>query len=243
VATIAVYNMKGGVGKTTLAVNLAWASAAISKRRTLLWDLDAQASASFILAPERKARDEARAVLERDIPAGDIIIGTDIPQLDLMPADSSLRGLDTVFMEIGRKKRILRLTEDLQGLYDHIILDCPPGLGPTTAQIIRSATLILLPMIPSTLSRRAYTEVLTYLTVEHKGGPPIFPVFNMVDRRRRAHRKAMADDPGCPAVPMASVVEQMADRHAPLGVYAPRSPAGVAVTKLWTSIERRLASA
>jgi chromosome partitioning protein len=52
-ATIAVYSSKGGVGKTTLAVNLAWASATLSSRRTLLWDLDAQGGASFILVPDR----------------------------------------------------------------------------------------------------------------------------------------------------------------------------------------------
>src|SRR5688500_18646924 len=62
-ATIANYSMKGGVGKTTIAVNLAWSAAMLSSRRTLLWDLDAQAAATFILAPTRRSHDEARAVL------------------------------------------------------------------------------------------------------------------------------------------------------------------------------------
>src|SRR5437660_307167 len=75
-ATIAVYASKGGVGKTTLAVNLAWASATLSSRRTLLWDLDAQGGASFILAPDRKAGDEARAVIERDLSPRKLIVPT-----------------------------------------------------------------------------------------------------------------------------------------------------------------------
>jgi chromosome partitioning protein len=195
-AMIAIYSMKGGVGKTTIAVNLAWASATLSNRRTLLWDLDAQAASTFILAPKRPAGDEARAVLERDIEPEDIIIPTGIAGLDLIPADSSLRGLDVIFTEIGRKKRLLRLTEQLVARYDRIILDCPPGLGVTSEQIIRGSSLILLPMIPSVLSRRSYGEVRDHLDRHHKGQPPIFPVFTMVDRRRLGHLQTIAADPG-----------------------------------------------
>lgn len=240
-ATIAVYSVKGGVGKTTISVNLAWASATLSRRRTLLWDLDAQAASTFILAPKRPAGDEARAVLERDIAPEDIIIPTGIPMLDLLPADSSLRGLDAVFADIDRKKRLRRLNEALVGRYDRIILDCPPGLGFTSEQVIRGANLILLPMIPSTLSRRAYGEVRDHLDRNHKGGPPVFPVFNMVDRRRISHLQALAADPGCPAIPMASAVEQMADRHAPIAAFAGNTPAAQAFSNLWVQIERRLA--
>jgi cellulose biosynthesis protein BcsQ len=239
-AMIAIYSMKGGVGKTTIAVNLGWASAVLSNRRTLLWDLDAQAASTFILAPKRPSGDEARAVLERDIEPEEIILPTTIPGLDLIPADSSLRGLDVIFSEIGRKKRLLRLNEQLMARYDRIILDCPPGLGFTSDQVIRGASLILLPMIPSKLSRRAYTEVCEHLDVHHKGRPPVFPVFTMVDRRRISHLMTLAADPGCPAIPMASVVEQMADRHAPLGAYAPKSPAAKAFSALWTAVERQI---
>ncbi|RYD91294.1 MAG: ParA family protein [Sphingomonadales bacterium] len=239
-ATIAIYSMKGGVGKTTLAVNLAWAAAAISKRRTLLWDLDGQAAASFILAPDRKTHDEARAVIEKDVAPDKMVVATGVPLLDLLPADASLRTLDTLFDELDRKKRIRKLTELLQRDYEHIILDCPPGLGPTSEQVIRSASLILSPMIPSALSRRAFEDVRDHLNRNHKGGPPMMAAFNMVDRRRLAHRAAIEAEPDIPAIPMASAVEQMADRHAPVGVYLPKSPAALAVRELWTAIERRL---
>jgi cellulose biosynthesis protein BcsQ len=239
-ATIAIYSMKGGVGKTTIAVNLAWASATLSGRRTLLWDLDGQAAASFILAPRRKAHDEARAVLERDIEAEALIQPTGIPRLDILPADTSLRALDTVFAGIDRKNRLRRLVEQLDQRYDRIILDCPPGLGDASEQVIRGASLILVPMIPSTLSRRAYAELRDHLDRHHKGTAAVFPVFSMVDRRRKAHRAALDADRGCPAIPMASAVEMMADRHAAIGQYAPTSPASKAFANLWTAIERRL---
>jgi cellulose biosynthesis protein BcsQ len=232
--------MKGGVGKTTLAVNLAWASATLSGRKTLLWDLDAQAAASFILAPRRKAHDDARAVLERDIEAESLILPTGVPGLDILPADSSLRALDTVFAGIDRKNRLRRLIEQLDQRYDRIILDCPPGLGVTSEQVIRGASLILVPMIPSTLSRRAYSELREHLDRHHKGTGAVFPVFTMVDRRRKAHRLAVEADRGCPVIPMASAVEMMADKHAAVGAFAPSSPASKAFANLWTAIERRL---
>lgn len=239
-ATIAIYSMKGGVGKTTLAVNLAQAAAA-SGRRTLLWDLDAQAASTFLLNPGGKAHDSARAVFERDIEPADIILPTATQNLELLPADGSLRSLDVIFAEIDRKRRLAKLADALGGQYDRIILDCPPGLGLATEQIIRGADLILLPMIPSALSRRAYREVREHLDVKHKGGPPLFPIFNMVDRRRSLHREALAADPGCPVIPMASAVERMFELREPLAAYAPEGPAAQATRQLWTSVERMLA--
>jgi len=241
-ATLAVYSSKGGVGKTSLAVNLAWAAATLSRRRTLLWDLDAQAGASFILAPNARRRDEARDVIEREITPDRLIIKTGIKGLDLLPADASLRTLDLLFADIGANKRLQRIGDSLAKDYDRIIVDCPPGLGVTAEQVIRSATLILLPIIPSGLATRAADELRAYLDARKKA-PPILPIFNLVDRRRASHREALAQFPDRPAIPMASVVEQMAERHAPLGAYAPRSPAAIAVVDLWRDIEERLTRA
>ncbi len=140
--TLAIYSSKGGVGKTSLAVNLAWASATLSSRRTLLWDLDAQGGASFILAPDRAAGDQARAVIERDLAPARLIVPTGIERLDLLPADSSLRTLDLLFARIDRKKRLLRIGEALARDYDRIVIDCPPGLGVSnSAAMPASATM------------------------------------------------------------------------------------------------------
>lgn len=241
-ALIAIYSSKGGVGKTSLAVNLAWAAASLSSRRTLLWDLDAQGAASFILGRGSLSRGDASDVIARDIAPDKRILGTAIPGLDLLPADESLRTLDMQFAELGAKKRLQKIGEILLKSYDRVIVDCPPGLGPTAEQLIRGADLIVLPSIPSALSMRAADDLTTYVAQRKKGGAPLLPVFNLVDRRRAGHRQAIEAAPDRPAIPMASAVEQMADRHAPLGAYAPRSPAAVALAKLWVAIERELAS-
>ena len=241
--TIAIYSSKGGVGKTSLAVNLAWAAASLSSRRTLLWDLDAQAAASFILAPDRPGGGDARAVMERDASPEGLIVPTKVPRLDLLPADASLRTLDILFAQMGAKKRLLRIGEALARSYDHILIDCPPGLGATAEQVIRGADLILLPSIPSLLSARAADELRQHLDTRRRGGPPILPVFNMVDRRRASHLQAVRDAPDQPVVPMASAMERMAVAHAPLPLFAPRSPVARAVADLWVRVERALAGA
>jgi cellulose biosynthesis protein BcsQ len=238
-AVIAVYNLKGGVGKTTLAVNLAWCAAALSARRALLWDLDPQAAATWVLGHTPK-RDRAQAVFAKDVAAAKLIAATPITGLDLLPGDASLRELDHFLFTLGKKKRLTRLLETLTADYDRIILDCPPGLTETSEQVMRAADLILVPVIPSPLSRRGLDEVMAHLARHHKGHGPVLPVFSMVDRRRALHKAALADNPKWPAIPMASAVEQMAVRRMPAGAITPRSPASLAFAEVWRAVEKKL---
>jgi chromosome partitioning protein len=241
VAIIAVFNVKGGVGKTTLAVNLAWVSAVRSARKTLLWDLDPQGGATFLLGADTPERKRASQLFSRDLEPEKLLKPSAVPGLDLLPADESLRALDQMFLTIGKKRRLARLTETLAQRYDRIILDCPPAINETSDQVMRAATLIVVPVTPSALSRRALDEVRDHLFRHHKGHPPILPVLSMVDGRRSLHKQAMADQPDWPVVPMASAVEQMGEKRLPLGAYAPNCPAAQACGQLWAGIERKLA--
>ncbi|MEN3747391.1 ParA family protein [Sphingomonas sp. HF-S3] len=238
-ATVAVYSLKGGVGKTTLAVNLAWCSAAQSSRRTLLWDLDPQAASTFLLGQGAAARDRAQAVFTKDVEASRLIRQSGIDRLDLLGADSSLRELDLVFHQLDKKKRLAKLLDQLGSAYDRVLLDCPPGLTDTSEQVMRAADLIVVPVVPSPLSMRAFDEVAAHLVA--KGNKvPLMPVHSMVDGRRRLHAEAIRAHPDWPVIPMASIVEAMATHRAPLGDYAPRAPAAQAFAALWQAIERRL---
>lgn len=240
-ATIAVYSLKGGVGKTTLAVNLAWSAAIQSSRQTLLWDLDPQAASSFLVSDGKAKKEAAQAIFTRDVAPHKLITSTAIDRLDLLAADTSLRGLDQLFFSLGKRKRLSKLIETLEKTYDRIILDCPPGLTETSEQAMRAADLILVPVIPSPLSRRALDDVVAYLDREHGGHAPILPVFSMVDRRRLLHKAALEADPQWPVVPMASTIEQMTVRRLPVGAFAAKTPAANAFTALWTGVERKLA--
>lgn len=240
-AIIAVYSLKGGVGKTTLAVNLAWSSAETSKRKTLLWDLDPQSAASYLLGAEGKTKGAAHAIFAKDLEPEKLIKPTAIDRLSLLAADTSLRGLDRLFYTLGKKRRLAKLLEDQEKLFDRIILDCPPGLTETSEQVMRAADLILVPVIPSPLSQRAFVEVTEHLAREIKGHGPVLPVYSMVDRRRALHKAALDAEPKWPTIPMASAVEQMAVRRAPVGSYAAASPAGRAFDALWRGVEKKLA--
>ena len=240
-AVIAVYSVKGGVGKTTIAANLAWCSAAISCRRTLLWDLDAAGGAGFLLGVDPRRKHTAGTVFSKDVDPADLVRKTEVARLELLPADESLRELDSLLARLGKKRRLAKLAEELTRRYERIILDCPPVLNEISAQVIRAADCVIVPLPPSPLSTRAFEIVTAEIRAHAKDHPPILPVLSMVDGRRTLHRLAREEHPDWPVIPLASAVEQCAVRQQPLGAFAPNSPAATAFGQLWTAIERKLA--
>lgn len=241
--TIAVYSLKGGVGKTTLAVNLAWAAATLSSRRTLLWDLDGQAAATYILGHDGAGK-KAQAAIRRDLDPARLVAATTTGRLDLLPADASLHGLDVEFHQLDKKKRLAKISGDLARRYDRILIDCPPGLNDTSDQILRAADLVIVPVIPSPLAQRALKAIEAHMGGKKALRVPLLPVFSMVDRRRALHRATLAEAPDWPIIPMASAYERMTDARAPIGTVAGRKSGPVAaVVMLWQTIERRLADA
>jgi cellulose biosynthesis protein BcsQ len=238
---VAVYNAKGGVGKTTLAVNLAWASAVLSKRRTLLWDMDAQGAASYILGQQPGAK-SAKAGITRDGDVAALIRPSTSSGIDILPADDSLRHLDVAFHDLGKRKRLAKIAGELARDYDRIIIDAPPGLTDTSDQILRAADLVVVPVIPSALSQRSLDVIKEY--VNRKKGPHVTlaPVFSMVDRRRALHRTELDKHKAWPTIPMASAYENMSEERKPIGELMPRASLPVeAVAELWRRIEKTLA--
>jgi len=240
-ASIAVYSVKGGVGKTTFSVNLAWCAANISRRSTLLWDLDASNGSGFLLGVDPKKKHVAQSVIANERNPAKLIQKTDYDNLALLPADESIRTLDRQFDVLGKKKRLSKLVDGLRKDYDRIIFDCPPVLNEISAQVMRAADLVIVPLPPSPLSARALDLVVEEVRGSGKHHPPILPVLSMVDMRRNLHREARKTHPKWPVVPLASAIEQCAVERKPVGAFAPRSPAARAFAQLWTAIERKLA--
>ncbi|MEZ5743931.1 MAG: ParA family protein [Sphingomonadaceae bacterium] len=239
-ATIAIYSVKGGVGKTTLSANLAFCSAQAG-RKTLLWDLDAAGGAGFLYGVDAREAKPAETVFTRERDPQKLIRGTGYQRLDLLPADESIRALDEQLLSLGKRKRLAKLATTLGKQYERIILDCPPVLNEVSAQVMRAADLVIVPLPPSPLSARAFDLVVREVSENSKVHPPILPVLSMLDLRRKLHREAREANPDWPVIPYASIVEQSAVHQRPVGALAPSSPAAQRFAALWRAIERKLA--
>jgi len=236
---VAVFNMKGGVGKSTIAVNLAACAALGAARGALLWDLDAQGAASYLLGDDSPAGN-ARRIFERDLDPEAAIQPTQWSRLDLLAADISLRDLDHALTKADKPKLLRKLLKSLRERYDTIVLDVPPGLGEISEQVFRAADLIVVPLVPTPLSERALAMVREHIERYQGRRPNLLPVISMVDRRKTLHRDFVADHPEWPVIPLASLVERSTVSRKPVVVSAPRSAAAAAFADLWAAAEYRL---
>jgi cellulose biosynthesis protein BcsQ len=246
--TIAFFNLKGGVGKTTSAVNIAW-HAAHEGIPTLLWDLDPQGAASWLLNSKAKSKTRPKHILSGKTPIGDLVKGTDYDHLDIIPSDFSLRNLDqqlALQSEQGKRNLIARLVEPFGENYALIILDCPPSFSLLTEQIFATADSLYLPLIPTHLSLRTFEQTWDFFK-EHKLKPKrLHAFFTMVDRRRTMHRIMLQHPPkilknGLPTpIPYAAVVERMGNHRAPLPAFDKYSPVSKAYALLWRDIKETL---
>lgn len=236
---LASYAIKGGVGKTSTAVNLAHLAAG-DGLRTLLWDLDPQAAATYLFRVKAKVRGGARDLVSGRRPLEDAVKATDFDLLDLLPADFSYRNMDLALDDTKRPGgRIGKLLDPLADDYDLVVLDCPPSVSLLSESIVRAADVVVVPIVPSTLSLRTFDQFLDHLVANAKPAPAVVGFFSMVDRRKRQHRDVVADLPRQRpsihplVVPAATVVEQMGVHRSPVTAFAPASEAAGAYRALW----------
>ena len=237
---VAVFSIKGGVGKSATAVNLAHAAATTGGRRTLLWDLDSQGAATWLLQREPASGRKARAALAGDEALSGLVVHTEFPNLHILPADRSLRRLEGDLARSDKEKQLRKQLKAFTDSYDRILIDCPPGLSELAVRIFRAVDLIVLPVIPSPLSERAAAQLQEELAMGGFDRPRLLPVWSMVDARRKLHRQTVAAHPDWPQIPYSSTVEQMAVHRAPVAAFQPSGAPARAFAALWAQVEAAL---
>lgn len=245
---IAVTNIKGGVGKTTTAVNLAYLCAAAGQR-TLLWDLDAQGGATYILGidPGEQEFASAKKLLAGKCDVPELILETGYPNLDLLPANLSYRKFD-IHLNARKKptERLLKMSRTLREFYEVLFLDCPPGISLLSENVLRAADVAMVPLLPTPLSLRMLAQLRDFIDGQGWQDLLLLPFFSMVDIRRSLHRELMANTrsrfPGIleTEVPYWSEIERMSLRRAPLPAFSPRGTATPIYAALWREMAERM---
>jgi cellulose biosynthesis protein BcsQ len=243
--TIALYSIKGGVGKTTAAINLSYLAAAAG-RRTLLWDLDPQAASTFAFRVRPRVSGFGKKSLEDGRALGAAIKETDYCNLHLIPADFAYRKMDRFFDCLGKPQRLVTSLLDTLGRdFDVVFLDCPAGFSLLTEGLFAAADAILVPTTPTVLSLRTVARLIKRAD-RSEARSKLAAFFSMVDRRRAVHRRACEWSVAHPElflpgqVPYASVVEQMAVRRMPLAVFAAKDSATMAFSEMWAELQKRV---
>jgi chromosome partitioning protein len=239
---IAVTNIKGGVGKTTTAVNLAYLCAA-SSGPTLLWDLDPQGAASYTLRGDPLERASPKKLLNGKRHLPELILSTGYANLDLLPADFSYRNFDVHLAE--RKKpteRLLKMSRSLREVYSVLFLDCAPGISLLSENVLRAADAIIVPLLPTPLSMRMLVQLQDFIASKGWSDLMLLPFFSMVDRRKSLHHDIIAKTREqfpmmlTTEVPYSSEIERMTLRRAPIPAFAPRSAAAQIYCALWAEL-------
>lgn len=242
---LASYNIKGGVGKTSAAVNLAYL-AAQDGARTLVWDLDPQGASTYLFRVKAKVKGGGDKLVRGRSEVDALIKGTDFERLDLLPADFSYRHMDLA-LDAAKKptRRLARVLAPLADEYDYVFLDCPPSISLVSESVFDAADALLVPLIPATLSSRTLAQ-LRKVVATGDGGPRLLAFFSMVDARKRLHREVMEsiavdDDVLQTAIPTASDIERMGPHRTVVEAYAPNGRAARAYRALWQEVRDRLA--
>lgn len=244
---LALYSIKGGVGKTAGAVNLAFC-AARNGYRTLVWDLDPQAASSYYFRIKPKIKGGGKHLITGKSDLNGLIKGTDFDNLDLLPSDFSFRNLD-LRLEAQKKPtgKLKKLLKPLSQDYDFIFLDCPPNISLLSEAIFEASDVLLSPVIPTTLSLRTLEQLKQFIA-NNGLEKVLLPFFSMADRRKKMHREIMdtlmEKNPGFlnTVIPYASDIENMGLKRLPLGAYSNKSRSAIAYNDLWLEILARINS-
>ena len=217
---VAVSNQKGGVGKTTTAINLS-ASLAVGEKKVLLIDLDPQGNTTSGLGVFPQSFDEGiYEVLTTNISLKNTILRTELDCLDLVPACQDLIGVEIELLnELGRETRLKEVLEEIQAYYDFIVLDCPPALGLLTINALTAASGVLIPLQCEYYAMEGVSQLLKTIGLIRKRLNPKLEIegilLTMYDRRNN----------------LCTQVEQEARKHFPNEIFSTMIPRNVKLSE------------
>lgn len=196
---IAIANQKGGVGKTTSAINLA-ASLAVLEYRTLIIDADPQANTTSGLNfnPDSKEKDTLYEVLIGERKVEEVIKPTGLDHLDIITSHINLVGAEIEMLEIPGRENVLRTAlTDIRGKYDYIIVDCAPSLGLITINALTAADSVIIPVQPEYFPLEGLGKLLNTINIVRTRLNPALTIegflFTMYDSRLRLHNQVVEE--------------------------------------------------
>lgn len=214
---------------------------------TLLCDLDPQGAASFYFRIKASKKLSARKLLKGGPKIWESLRGTDYDNLDLLPSNLSYRNLDIVLDARKKSRKRLKLViAPLAKEYEYLFLDCPPNITLLSENVFHSADIVLVPMIPTTLSILTLEKLERFFEKNSLPLGKLRPFFSMVEVRKRMHKSAIealessANRLLGSRIPYLSEVEKMGIHRAPLACFSPSSRASKAFVELWKEVEQLL---
>jgi cellulose biosynthesis protein BcsQ len=242
----ALYNIKGGVGKTAGAVNLSLLSA-MDGNRTLLIDLDPQGSTSYYFRIRSSDKFRSKQLLKGRKVINKGIKGSDFENLDVLPSHISYRNLDLKLDNMSKSKvRLKTVLKPFKKDYDIIFIDCPPNITLVSENIFNAADYLLIPCIPTTLSMLTLKKLQRFISDNEIPRKKMLPFFSMAERRKKLHRDIIADPPVKKIkffknlIPYSSDIERMGLTRAPVIITNKKSAASKSYVKLWNEIKERI---
>lgn len=244
---LAVYNLKGGVGKTATTVNLAYLASAAGYK-TLLIDMDPQAASSFYFGVESDATtNDVKKMVKGNYDIADNIFPSGYDNLDILPSDSDYRKIELFLNDLKDASRWLsNFVKPVKHDYDLVILDCPPNITLLTENIFRNSDYILVPVVPTVLSVRTYEQILDYFASHRLNKDKLMPFFSMYEKRKNMHNEISRDfarkfkETISVLIPYSSEVEKMGIYRAPLTFKRPSELASKAFGKLWKGVKKKM---